>query len=66
MPKKKVYEALTLLSSLSKNKMIHPGETIELDPDDAQVLLNQHAIKEVKDGADDSIAKLGQLQDRTE
>lgn len=61
MPKKQTYEALVLLSPLSKKKMVLPGETIELDPEDAQVLLDQKAIKEVSNGTDDRIPKLGQL-----
>lgn len=66
MPKKQKYEALKLLSSLSHNKAIAPGEFIDLDPDDAQVLLDQKVIKEVDNGTDDRIAKLGQLQNRAE
>lgn len=59
MNKKQTYEALVLLSS--KNKLIQPGETLELDPDDAQILLDSKVIKEVKDGTDNRIAKLGEL-----
>lgn len=66
MPKKQKYEALKLLSSLSHNKTIAPGEFIDLDPDDAQILLDQKVIKEVDNGTDDRIAKLGQLQNRAE
>ena len=61
MSKKQVYEALVALSSLSKNKTINPGETFELDPDVAKILLDQKAIKEVSSGTDDRITKLGEL-----
>lgn len=66
MPKKQTYEALIALSSLSKNKAINPGETFEADPDDVKILLDQHAIKEVVNGTNNRVAKLGELQDRTD
>ena len=67
MPKKnKVYRARVRLSSLSTGKTINPGETVELSPDDAQILLDNLAIEEVSNGTNNSVAELGELQDRTE
>ncbi len=67
MPKKKqLYRARVLLSSLSTGKTINPGETVEMSPDDAQILLDGLAIEEVSDGTNNRIAELGELQDRAE
>lgn len=64
--KKKVYRARVTLSSLSTGKTINPGETVELSPDDAQILLDNLAIEEVSNGTNNSVAELGELQNRTE
>lgn len=64
MPKKTgTYEALVALDSLALNKVIQPGETIDLTPEDAEILLRAGAVKEIKDGTDDRITKLGKQQD---
>ena len=67
MPKKKqLYRARVLLSSLSTGEAINPGETVEMSPDDAQILLDNLVIEEVSDDTNNRVAKLGELQDRTE
>jgi len=63
LKKKKLYEAIVILSSESLNKFIYPGETIELSPEDAKVLIDMGAVKEVPNDPNTELPELGKLQD---
>lgn len=63
MPKKK-YRALERLTK--DDVPVMPGEVIELDSENVEILLRKHCIEEVENGTDDRSNELGELQDRTE
>lgn len=67
MPKKVgTYIAVDRLSLDSENRDVLPGETVELPLEVAKILLANGAIMEVKDGSDNKLVELVELQDRAE
>lgn len=68
MPSKKVktYVVVEAIDSISLNRIVYPGETVEMSPDDAKVLLELDVIKEVANDSNSKLDELGELQDRAQ
>ena len=60
------YTAVTLLSSNRFNRLVLPGEQIELTAEEAEILLKQGCVTEVLHVSDPECPQLGELQDRTQ